>query len=56
MLADIFISAMAGGGFVVFGEWWGRMVFFPYKFPGGFVWTFFGGTKFFYLLIKNRGK
>lgn len=47
------ISALAGGVLLVFADWCGRMVLFPYQIPAGLLSTFIGAPYFIYLLRKQ---
>ncbi|QLX27773.1 Fe(3+)-hydroxamate ABC transporter permease FhuB [Citrobacter freundii] len=47
------ISALAGGVLLVFADWCGRMVQFPYQIPAGLLSTFIGAPYFIYLLRKQ---
>lgn len=47
------ISALAGGILLVFADWCGRMVQFPYQIPAGLLSTFIGAPYFIYLLRKQ---
>ncbi|QMI04148.1 Fe(3+)-hydroxamate ABC transporter permease FhuB [Citrobacter sp. RHB25-C09] len=47
------MSALAGGLMLVFADWCGRMVLFPYQVPAGILSTFIGAPYFIYLLRKQ---
>ncbi|WP_039057401.1 Fe(3+)-hydroxamate ABC transporter permease FhuB [Enterobacter sp. Bisph1] len=47
------ISALAGGLLLVFADWCGRMVMFPFQIPAGLLSTFIGAPYFIYLLRKQ---
>jgi iron complex transport system permease protein len=42
-----------GGILLVFADWCGRMVLFPYQIPAGLLSTFIGAPYFIYLLRKQ---
>ncbi len=52
-LPHIVISALAGGLILVFADWCGRMVMFPFQIPAGLLSTFIGAPYFVYLLRKQ---
>ena len=52
-LPHIVISALTGGAILVFADWCGRMVLFPYQIPAGLLSTFIGAPYFIYLLRKQ---
>ena len=52
-LPHIVISALTGGAILVFADWCGRMVLFPYQIPAGLLSTFIGTPYFIYLLRKQ---
>ncbi|WP_072144188.1 iron chelate uptake ABC transporter family permease subunit, partial [Citrobacter freundii] len=41
------------GVLLVFADWCGRMVLFPYQIPAGLLSTFIGAPYFIYLLRKQ---
>ena len=47
------MSALVGGIMLVFADWCGRMVLFPYQIPAGLLSTFIGAPYFIYLLRKQ---
>jgi iron complex transport system permease protein len=47
------ISGLIGGMLLVFADWCGRMVMFPYQIPAGLLSTFIGAPYFIYLLRKQ---
>ncbi|KNC93219.1 Fe(3+)-hydroxamate ABC transporter permease FhuB [Trabulsiella odontotermitis] len=47
------MSALIGGVLLVFADWCGRMVLFPYQIPAGLLSTFIGAPYFIYLLRKQ---
>ncbi len=47
------ISGLIGGVMLVFADWCGRMVMFPYQIPAGLLSTFIGAPYFIYLLRKQ---
>ena len=49
----IVMSALTGGILLVFADWCGRMVLFPYQIPAGLLSTFIGAPYFIYLLRKQ---
>ncbi|MGS6310598.1 hypothetical protein ACVGWX_00445, partial [Enterobacter hormaechei] len=51
--SDMFKRDRTGGAILVFGDWCGWMVVFPYQFPAGHLSTFSGPPYFFYLLRKQ---
>ncbi|QNQ53685.1 Fe(3+)-hydroxamate ABC transporter permease FhuB [Serratia liquefaciens] len=52
-LPQIVIAALLGGLLMVFADWCGRMVMFPYQIPAGLLATFIGAPYFVYLLRKQ---
>ncbi|CAI2089727.1 Iron(III)-hydroxamate import system permease protein fhuB [Serratia ficaria] len=52
-LPQMLISALLGGLLMVFADWCGRMVMFPYQIPAGLLATFIGAPYFVYLLRKQ---
>ncbi|MGM7450522.1 Fe(3+)-hydroxamate ABC transporter permease FhuB [Escherichia albertii] len=52
-MPHIVISALVGGGLLVFADWCGRMVLFPFQVPAGLLSTFIGAPYFIYLLRKQ---
>jgi len=52
-IPHIVISALAGGLILVFADWCGRMVMFPFQIPAGLLSTFIGAPYFVYLLRKQ---
>ncbi|HDS6538309.1 TPA: iron ABC transporter permease [Klebsiella aerogenes] len=47
------ISGLIGGMLLVFADWCGRMIMFPYQIPAGLLSTFIGAPYFIYLLRKQ---
>ena len=47
------ISGLTGGMLLVFADWCGRMMMFPYQIPAGLLSTFIGAPYFIYLLRKQ---
>ncbi len=47
------MSALTGGLLLVFADWCGRMIMFPYQIPAGLLSTFIGAPYFIYLLRKQ---
>ncbi len=47
------ISGLIGGVLLVFADWCGRMLMFPYQIPAGLLSTFIGAPYFIYLLRKQ---
>ncbi|VTP66671.1 Iron(III)-hydroxamate import system permease protein fhuB [Serratia rubidaea] len=43
-LPQLLIAALLGGLLMVFADWCGRMVLFPYQIPAGLLATFIGGA------------
>ncbi len=52
-LPHIVISALIGGLILVFADWCGRMIMFPFQIPAGLLSTFIGAPYFVYLLRKQ---
>ncbi|SMB48429.1 fused iron-hydroxamate transporter subunits of ABC superfamily: membrane components [Serratia proteamaculans] len=52
-LPQMVIAALLGGLLMVFADWCGRMVMFPYQIPVGLLATFIGAPYFVYLLRKQ---
>ena len=52
-MPHIVISALIGGLILVFADWCGRMLMFPYQVPAGLLSTFIGAPYFIYLLRKQ---
>ncbi|MBJ9073925.1 Fe(3+)-hydroxamate ABC transporter permease FhuB [Citrobacter amalonaticus] len=52
-MPHIVMSALAGGLLLIFADWCGRMVLFPYQIPAGILSTFIGAPYFIYLLRKQ---
>lgn len=50
--SQILISALIGGLIMVFADWLGRQMLFPYEVPAGLVATLIGGT--YFLLMVRR--
>ncbi|AUI66974.1 MULTISPECIES: Fe(3+)-hydroxamate ABC transporter permease FhuB [Glaesserella] len=50
--SQILISALLGGLIMVFADWLGRQMLFPYEVPAGLVATLIGGT--YFLLMVRR--
>ncbi len=49
----IVMSALVGGLLLVFADWGGRMVLFPFQIPAGLLSTFIGAPYFIYLLRQQ---
>ncbi|OOH89003.1 Fe3+-hydroxamate ABC transporter permease FhuB [Pasteurellaceae bacterium 15-036681] len=49
---QLLISALLGGLIMVFADWIGRQILFPYEVPAGLVATLLGGT--YFLLMVRR--
>jgi iron complex transport system permease protein len=47
-------AALAGGGLMVFADWFGRMVAFPYQIPAGLVSALIGTPLLLMMLMKRR--
>ena len=47
------MSGLIGGLLLVFADWCGRMIMFPYQIPAGLLSTFIGAPYFIYLLRKQ---
>lgn len=52
-MPHIVMSALIGGILLMFADWCGRMVLFPYQIPAGLLSTFIGAPYFIYLLRKQ---
>lgn len=52
-MPHIVMSALIGGLMLVFADWCGRMLMFPYQVPAGLLSTFIGAPYFIYLLRKQ---
>ncbi|MFZ8575280.1 Fe(3+)-hydroxamate ABC transporter permease FhuB [Klebsiella quasipneumoniae] len=52
-LPHMVISGLTGGLLLVFADWCGRMIMFPYQIPAGLLSTFIGAPYFIYLLRKQ---
>lgn len=52
-LSQMVIAALLGGLLMVFADWCGRMLLFPYQIPAGLLATFIGAPYFVYLLRKR---
>lgn len=52
-MPHIVISALVGGLLLVFADWCGRMMMFPYQVPAGLLSTFIGAPYFIWLLRKQ---
>jgi len=52
-MPHIVMSALTGGILLMFADWCGRMVLFPYQIPAGLLSTFIGAPYFIYLLRKQ---
>ncbi|MGK9174846.1 Fe(3+)-hydroxamate ABC transporter permease FhuB [Yokenella regensburgei] len=52
-MPHLVISALVGGLLLVFADWCGRMMMFPYQIPAGLLSTFIGAPYFIYLLRKQ---
>ncbi|BEM44949.1 TPA: Fe(3+)-hydroxamate ABC transporter permease FhuB [Serratia marcescens] len=53
VLPQMVIAALLGGLLMVFADWCGRMLLFPYQIPAGLLATFIGAPYFVYLLRKQ---
>lgn len=52
-MPHMILSALVGGILLVFADWCGRMVLFPYQIPAGLLSTFIGAPYFIWLLRKQ---
>ncbi|CNF09698.1 iron-hydroxamate transporter permease subunit [Yersinia nurmii] len=52
-IPQLIIAAIIGGLLMVFADWFGRMLLFPYQIPAGLLATFIGAPYFVYLLRKQ---
>ena len=52
-MPHMIISGLIGGMLLVFADWCGRMIMFPYQIPAGLLSTFIGAPYFIYLLRKQ---
>ncbi len=52
-MPHIVISALVVALLLVFADWCGRMVLFPFQIPAGLLSTFIGAPYFIYLLRKQ---
>lgn len=52
-MPHIVMSALIGGLLLMFADWCGRMMMFPYQVPAGLLSTFIGAPYFIYLLRKQ---
>jgi ferric hydroxamate transport system permease protein len=52
-MPHMILSALVGGILLVFADWCGRMILFPYQIPAGLLSTFIGAPYFIYLLRKQ---
>ncbi|WJD87311.1 Fe(3+)-hydroxamate ABC transporter permease FhuB [Serratia marcescens] len=52
-LPQMVSAALLGGLLMVFADWCGRMLLFPYQIPAGLLATFIGAPYFVYLLRKQ---
>ena len=52
-MPHIVMSTLVGGLLLVFADWCGRMIMFPYQIPAGLLSTFIGAPYFIYLLRKQ---
>ncbi|BEM79353.1 Fe3+-hydroxamate ABC transporter permease FhuB [Serratia marcescens] len=52
-LPQMVIAALLGGLLMMFADWCGRMLLFPYQIPAGLLATFIGAPYFVYLLRKQ---
>ncbi|HCU0674566.1 TPA: iron ABC transporter permease, partial [Klebsiella michiganensis] len=52
-MPHMLISGLIGGVLLVFADWCGRMLMFPYQIPAGLLSTFIGAPYFIYLLRKQ---
>ncbi len=56
MRFNLTISALSGGGLVMFSDLLGRILFSPTELPAGIIMAVFGSPFFLYLLIKRRNR
>ncbi|MFK3704242.1 Fe(3+)-hydroxamate ABC transporter permease FhuB [Klebsiella sp. NPDC088457] len=52
-MPQMVMSGLIGGLLLVFADWCGRMIMFPYQIPAGLLSTFIGAPYFIYLLRKQ---
>lgn len=52
-MPHLVMSSLVGGILLVFADWCGRMLMFPYQIPAGLLSTFIGAPYFIYLLRKQ---
>ncbi|MGC6230023.1 Fe(3+)-hydroxamate ABC transporter permease FhuB [Hafnia paralvei] len=52
-MPQLMIAALIGGFLMMFADWCGRMVMFPYQIPAGLLATFIGAPYFIFLLRKQ---
>lgn len=52
-MPHIVISTLVGASLMVFADWAGRMMLFPYQIPAGLLSSFIGAPYFIYLLRKQ---
>lgn len=56
MRFNLSLSALMGGGIVMFSDLLGRVLFAPAELPAGIIMALFGSPFFLYLLIKRRNR
>lgn len=54
-MPQLMMAAILGGLLMLFADWAGRMLLFPYQIPAGLLATFIGAPYFIYLLRKQEG-
>lgn len=52
-MPQMVMAGLIGGLLLVFADWCGRMMMFPYQIPAGLLSTFIGAPYFIYLLRKQ---
>ncbi|WP_411703781.1 Fe(3+)-hydroxamate ABC transporter permease FhuB [Edaphovirga cremea] len=52
-MPQLIIASLCGGTLMLFADWCGRVLIFPYQIPAGLLATFFGAPYFIYLLRKQ---
>lgn len=52
-LPQLAIAALLGGFLMMFADWCGRMMIFPYQIPAGLLATFIGAPYFIFLLRRQ---
>ena len=53
-MPQVFGGAVIGAGILVFADWLGRNLLFPYQIPAGLLAAFIGGPYFLFLLWRER--